>query len=708
MNRHILKGCAPTPFSNYLKAVGLFKIIAEQKDPKITACWDNDRLILNTELSKDEIVEFVLKQYRPSPIVAPWSYNKYEKAITECKDIITSERFKSYKETVDRIEDVISEFCKITKTKKFEKASIDPKTKPKAKPLFLRLCRNTLPDDAVPWLDAVFVLTGQDVKYAPILGSGANDGNFDMAQNFLTKLKILLDDKNTDKSKTWLESALFGEIVKLDEAKMVGHNPDGAGGPNSGTGFEGKPLSNPWEYVLMMEGTIMFGGSIARRQSTNTDKAIFPFTTNAANIGYATASSDEGGNNTRGEIWLPIWQNPTTYKELLHVCNEGRVQLDGRQAKTGVEFARAIASYGAERGISEFQQFCILKRKGDAYLTINADKMRTAYEPAVHLLSEIDTWYSPIIKQSTSKGASASIKRMVRNLDGAIMKFCKYQTKQLMLEVLILVGKLDRYVSRYEDLKTALKLSPDWLEYCYDESVEFRLAASVASIKSKYSVDSIRTNMENIVHERGVWTYKKDSIFTVWSENDDVLRNMSRILLRRSVDAKIKSASSIPIEAFIPAEIDDVNEFLHGNFDMKKMSDLLPALSIIDMESGMTYPWKNIRRDSMIMALPEAYIIMKLVYPPDTKENIPFDSKVLDLLSAGRIDDAYAKASYMLYSHGLSPLRYSKKTGIAKDTTLSDVVQKHVMAALLIPISQYDRKNMLKQVIITVNDLELV
>ena len=57
---------------------------------------------------------------------------------------------------------------------------------------------------------------------------------------------------------------------------------------------------------------------------------------------------------------------------------------------------------------------------------------------------------------------------------------------------------------------------------------------------------------------------------------------------------------------------------------------------------------------------------------------------------------------------GLSPLRYSKKTGVAKDTTLSDVVQKHVMAALLIPISQYDRKNMLKQVTIPVNDLELV
>ena len=700
MNRHILKGCAPTPFSNYLKAMGLFKIIAEQKDPKITACWDNDRFIINTELGKNEIMEFVLKQYNPSPIVAPWSYDVYQTTIQTYKEMITSERFKSYKEAVDRIEDVISEFCKIMKIEKFEKSSIDRKTKP----LFLRLCRNTLSDDVIPWLDAVFVLTGKDVKFAPILGSGANDGRFDMTTNFLKKLEMLLDDDNADESKTWIESALFGEIVKLDEAKMMGHNPDGAGGPNSGTGFEGKPLSNPWEYVLMMEGTIMFGGSIARRQSANTDKAIFPFTTNAANIGYATASSDEGGDNTRGEIWLPIWQNPATYKELLHVCNEGRIQLNGKQAKTGVGFARAIVSYGAERGISEFQQFCILKRKGEAYLTINADKIRTVYEPAVHLLSEIDAWYKPIVKQSTSKKASATIKRMVRNLDGAIMKFCKYQTKQLMLEVLILVGELERYVSRYEDLKNVLKLSPDWLEYCYDNSVEFRLAASVASIKSKDKVGSIRTNIEKIAHKRDVWKYDKNSISTVWSENDNVLRNMCRILLRRSIDAKINSVSSIPIEAAIPAEIDDVNEFLHGNLDMKKMSNILPALSIIDMESSIKYPWKNIRRNYTSMSLPEAYIIMKLIYPPNPKEEIPFDSKVLDLLSAERFDDAYAKASYILHSHGLSPLRYSKKTGIAKNTILSDVVQKYVMAALLIPISQYDRKNMLEQVIIHGSD----
>ena len=96
--------------------------------------------------------------------------------------------------------------------------------------------------------------------------------------------------------------------------------------------------------------------------------------------------------------------------------------------------------------------------------------------------------------------------------------------------------------------------------------------------------------MEKIVREKGGWKYRKESISAVWNENDDILRNMSRILLRRSIDAKIKSANSIPIEALIPAKIDDVNEFLDGNFDAKKMSDLLPALSIIEMTSNVAYP----------------------------------------------------------------------------------------------------------------------
>ena len=73
---------------------------------------------------------------------------------------------------------------------------------------------------------------------------------------------------------------------------------------------------------------------------------------------------------------------------------------------------------------------------------------------------------------------------------------------------------------------------------------------------------------------------------------------------------------------------------------------------------------------------------------------------VLNLLFAGLIDNAYAKTAYMLHAHGLSPLRYSKKTGNAKSTSLSDVVKEYLVASLLFPISGKDRELMLKSVIV--------
>lgn len=179
---------------------------------------------------------------------------------------------------------------------------------------------------------------------------------------------------------------------------------------------------------------------------------------------------------------------------------------------------------------------------------------------------------------------------------------------------------------------------------------------------------------------------------------------MSRILLRRSIDAKINSILTIPIQAFIPAKVEDIIAFLNGHLDMQKISDILSALSMIDITYDTKYPWKNIRSKDTVMSLPEAYMIMKLIYPPSKTEKIPFNTSVLDLLYAGRIDDAYTKASYMLYSHGLPPFTSSKRTGVAQNMALSDVVKRNIMASLLIPISNEDRNNMLRQVIIHDDD----
>ncbi len=708
MNKHSLDGCDAFSLSNHLKSLGLFRIIATQKDPTITAYWENEKFVIVTEMNEKEIMEFILKEYRPTPLLNPWSYSMYTNV---CTEIGKSERFESYHNMIDKIKYVIDDFCNIpnieneikNKEKNLKKHKDVKDIEIKAikdvigekKDIFLRLCRNKLPDEIISWLDAVCVLKDNGKSYAPILGTGGNDGHFDMTANFVKRLKLVLDDKNIDKSKNWLESALFGKTVALDKNKTVGHNPDGCGGPNSGMGFEGESMSNPWDYVLMLEGSLLFAGNIARRQSTDTEKAVFPFTARASNVGYFTASKEENDAageepESRGEIWLPLWTNPATFQEITQVFNEGRVQLGKKQASTGTEFARAIITMGTERGISKFQRFCILKRKGKAYLTINAGRIHTTDELAAYLLTELDTWFSKIFKKSGKKDASDSLKQLVRNFDKSVMMFCTTKKSSDLLKVLIMVGKLEMHRSKSDDadLHSLQKLSVDWLDRCYDGSAEFRLAMSVASIKKTNNVGSIR---ENIILEN-LNGKNQRSPSCVWKEDDNLLRNMSRILHRRGIDG----LESIPIKGIIPAKISDIIEFLNGGLDIKKISDLILPLSIIEITHDTDYPWRDDAKENIDhYPLPEAYVIMKLIYPSEEKEKIPNDISVLNLLYAKRINDAYAKTSYILHAHGLTPLTYSKKTGIVRNIAITNILKERIMASLLFPISNQDREKLL-------------
>lgn len=694
-NRHVLDGCAPSPFSSYLKALGAFRVIARQKDGDIRGCWIKERFVLETSLTREGVVGFLLDEYVPSPVVGPWSYNKYKKTLTHLGPLMEGPRFAPYRDAMDAIECTIREYCAILG---ITRDKVDKSVKDKAtKPLFLRMCRNTLPDAAVPWLDTVFVLTGNTVKFAPVLGTGGNDGNFDVPENFAKSLVSMLADK-ADHSRSLLESALFGDATRLVPGSTFGHNPDGTGGANFGMGFDGKSLSNPWEYILMVEGSMLFAGNIARRQSTSTDKAVFPFTTSAANVGYATASEGEEGH---GEIWLPIWNAPANYGEIRHVFSEGRVQLNGRQAKTGVEFARAIASYGAERGISEFQQFCILKRNGKNHLTANVGRIMVSNEPATHLISEIDPWYNQVVYQSRKRGAPTSLKRLVQNMDRAILQFCKYRKKSHMLDMLICIGRMSRYASDHGYVWMLDSLSDEWLARSYDGTAEFRLAASVASIQPSKYVSAIRANLENVVRDkRGNWV-RQQSASCVWNELDDLPRNMVRVLQRRGIDATINSEDAIPVRAAIPARTDDIAAFLEGDLDTAKMGLLIPSLSLVRMD-GKTYPWRDMAEGDDI-PLPEAYVAIKMLYPPDADDGIPFDMSVLNLLKAGRTNQAYERASQILHSHGHRPLRYSGRTGLAHTTTLSAKVQAHLPASLLFPLSRYDRRRMAQQVVVKSN-----
>lgn len=68
-----LPGCAPTPLASYLKALGVFRLVNEQADPSARGYWKNEAFVLSSKLTKEELAEFFLARYAPTPLVDPWN-----------------------------------------------------------------------------------------------------------------------------------------------------------------------------------------------------------------------------------------------------------------------------------------------------------------------------------------------------------------------------------------------------------------------------------------------------------------------------------------------------------------------------------------------------------------------------------------------------------------------------------------------------------
>ena len=68
-----LDGCRPKPLASYLKAVGILRILSEQKDPQAKGAWRGESFVVNTSLSLNEFNDFFCNEYAPTPIISPWN-----------------------------------------------------------------------------------------------------------------------------------------------------------------------------------------------------------------------------------------------------------------------------------------------------------------------------------------------------------------------------------------------------------------------------------------------------------------------------------------------------------------------------------------------------------------------------------------------------------------------------------------------------------
>jgi len=280
-------------------------------------------------------------------------------------------------------------------------------------------------------MDAAIVLGREGQEYAPVLGTGGNDGRLDFAKNFMQRLvdKLKIDQGTPPPhAAELLKNSLLGIPTNgLSKAAVGQFAPGRSGGPNATQGMEGDATDNPWDFVLMLEGALMIAGALVHRSGLlASDNASVRYTVGARPVG---ASSVQGAEvaNSRGELWLPIWRRCVTRRELERLFSEGRAEFAGRPARDTVDFARAVAQLGVDRGIEQFVRFSFLQRSGKSYFAVAMGRFPVPPRPreVIDLLQEIDLWLVAF-RRAAGPDQPAWLRRALVSIESAIFDYCRY------------------------------------------------------------------------------------------------------------------------------------------------------------------------------------------------------------------------------------------------------------------------------------------
>ena len=768
----VLAGCAPIPLASYLKALGVFRLVAEQKDKGARGCWRDEAFVLGTTLTDEDLVLFFLDEYRPSPIISPWNGGSgfyFQEGKSNEKDAATGKKIKTgvrdqptaatrildsfaatksndrlthYKGVISQTRDVLRELNLVG-------APADDKKRA----LVMRL-RARLPEECLTWLDAAVALAGETLGFPPLLGSGGNDGNLDFSSNFMQRLADVIDSEtgmSRAGARAPLESALFGNATTAAGEGAIGQfAPGAAGGPNSTAGFERGALINSWDYILMLEGALVFAASATRRLGAAADAGIpsYPFTvrtTSAAGAGAAVL--DEG--DARGEIWLPLWDCSASLAEILALFSEGRVTLGRRPAQDGLDFARAVATLGVNRGVAAFQRFGFLQRSGKAYVAAPMSRVRVQRNPRADLLNDLDrgTWLQSFRRYARSNNAPARLRSLALRLDEAIFAMTQDASPRAVQRVLIAVGEAVAYLvssPKSRDPKEGKQKPPPrlrsaWFHAADDGSPEFRIAAALAglgrppasagdaAVDAEFAIDDgammeegeapeddlgsaesatpeeeqrgraipppLRAHLAPLDEKSWYGWFRKWSdkgALAVWG-GGALERNLAAVVERRLVFAAQRKLDGGPFDARAPADLESVLAFLVGDTDDARIAALARGLAWADAPNAL----HNAQGRSDRHPLPLAYALLKPFFAPI--EHIPSDIRLpvppglVARLRAGDVGAAVTLACRRARASGLLV------TFEPRAEHVGDFNGPRLLASLLIPIRKGELKRVLER-----------
>jgi CRISPR-associated protein Csx17 len=603
-----LTGCRPEPLASYLKALGVLRLVAEQKDKNAAGYWRGDHFVLRSSLDADALVAFFENEWRPTPVVAPWNGgsgfypNDNDEALVALQrggDL----RSSAIKQTIDVAMSVI-------KTRGWQERPED-----EDKAWLLAEMRARLPDVALAWLDAAVVLGEEKPLFPPLLGTGGNDGRLDFSNNYMQRVVACLGDEARA-----ISSALFEGSGRSTFQGVMGLYA-----PASSTRV------NPWDFVLLIDGSLLFAGAATRRfQVQRTGSLAFPFHARAAGGHETLADSDE--SKSRDELWLPLWNHASSLREVRALIAEGRAKVgqgdEQRNAQSGLDFARAVSQLGVERGLSGFNRFGFHERNGLAFFATPLGRYDAVEVQSARLIDEVDAWFRRLRRAALGERVPARVARAARVLEDAFFAVTRNVDASEALLALAdterALGQALAFTERAGLQPISQRLSEGWSALVGD-SVEARLGVCLGQ-----RLGFRRRLLPIDGNKPWQWGRADDPGF-VFSDRP-LVDNLHALLLRDDIEAQKHEMKSPDDEENITTtcRLDDLARFIDGDVDDMAIERWARAGSLL------TKPPRFDEPDDAI-GLPATFAVLRLVHSGalDDKTKLKRTSIVLARACAG-------------------------------------------------------------------------
>lgn len=624
MNGHVLelRGCTPEPLGNYLKGLGVFRLIAEQADPQARAWWKDGVLVLHSKWPPKELSDFFLHGigdrksplYCPTPIFAPWGGRPgfYADGNEKAKGQLEALRKLNPPGRFSLAQEVVNVTDKVLKDHGW--STVSKKRRTELKTSIVAAMRNAWNNSGVDWFDACLALE-EDARFGFLYGTGGNEGSADITNNFwaLIEKTIGFSRPRQDAHELLTASIFAGSRAGGASITAGQHFPLAAGSANYGQSFEGSASTNPWDFILMMEGAVLFAGATTKKLSQlGKGKAAFPFMIDhlATNEGSTSvkdeAKQDAQVTRCRAEFWMPIWSSPTSLPAIRALISEGRLQRpSGKHTEHTLHAMEAIKSLGISRGIDTFHRVALFERRGKGSYLASSLGFHSAGSSPVSFgseLAQLDEFRDQVYRRlREGPGIPDRVMRARQRFHAALAGLFERDEREaarasdVLLEVLVGATRIEREVALLKDRGRLLTpcSSLTWSRKQPDDgTADCRIARAIAGITawgevsskggSVPAVESIRANLLPVQRRGKTWAWDDTSRSAVWSRGASLDANLAAVLRRRLIDAGRGSGHGLPLWSSGGAGFDGLLAYWNGDVNEHRLTELLYGLALVE------------------------------------------------------------------------------------------------------------------------------